>query len=274
MDGRDPDGEVTEFRPWSTTERHAREVHDDIWPSLEGRRLDWRLAAIAAGAAVVLVAGWFAWQRADQATSTSALVAAPATAVSSTSTTAMVEDPAQAAPGAASTASVIEAPALLTEADLMSGADPHVEAATLAAAEEAVVTHFTTDPTAGSGGPGYVEWARATNVERDSGLTMVTVRFSTVVLSETPWRLPVRTVELALRSDQGTWIVVGLPRLLTEAAALGWEPEAVVEPPDDVRAGFEASGWTVLGGIERPSGWEVVVEDPTGAALLVPADPS
>ena len=249
MDGKEPDGELAEFRPWS---------HFESAPAR-----DWRPAVAAGIVVVVLGGGWLA-QRAFQpdevASDPIPIVATTVGPPVVAEATPLVELP------------ETDRPALLSEADLMAEISGATDLAILALAEEVVIEHFTSGPGSDAEPPGYVEWAHAIEVRVGDGDWTVAVRFSAVALSETPWRLPVRMVEVVLRPDGMGWRVEGFPRLVDDPAVVRWEPPELTEVPAGVRAEFEDAGWTVMGGVERDDGWDVAVADPTGAVVLVFAE--
>lgn len=250
MDGTQPDGEVTEFRPWS-------------YPDSPPER-DWRAWA-AAGAALLILGGGGLYWRASltdrMTTDPTPIVATP-----SVPTTVPLSPVTTGGPEGSRAA---DPPALLSEADLRATGSGPTDLAIMAVAEEAVMAHFTSASSGDDEVPGYVEWARAIDFRADEGGSTIAVRFSVVALSDTPWRLPVRTVEVEVQRDEGTWTVQGLPRLVDDAPELRWETPELSEVPAEVRARFEEAGWTIRGGVEQTDGWDVVVADATGAAMVV-----
>ncbi len=208
MDGIDPDGELTEFRPWTHFEG-------------PGER-QWRPIALAAVVVALAALGWSVWRSAPGPSE----VASPDAAVTPNAIVPSAEPPVPttAVPETTSLPEVIatesQTSSLLSEADLMASAGDTSDLAILALAEEAVIAHFTTAADGELSSSSYVEWARAVAFEKQGETATVAVRFSVVALSDPSWRLPVRTVELTMRPagddplDQ--WVVEGPPRLLDE----------------------------------------------------------
>lgn len=272
LDGQDPDGELIDFQPWSQFESAATR--------------DWQRSAApaVAVAVVVLAAGWFAWR------STHAPTAGVSPAASQEADVAARDESAVPAeslasgrtpePGGTTVPETIipaggvipsEAVPLLSEADLMAGPGDQPNLAVVSAAEEAVFQHFTTRALdeRDSGPPGYVEWARVVDLRSFPDEFIVSVRFSVIASAEDPWRLPIRTVELTMRPEDGGWSVVGLPRLLRDPSQVQWAIPELVEVPQAVREPFEHAGWSVVGGVRGEDGWQVAVADPTGATMMI-----
>jgi hypothetical protein len=265
------------------------EVYERIpWETLEEKKPDRQWIVLAAAGAVVLGALAFTWtsSRAVPAPVTTAAAPPPVS-------TAPVAAVPPAAPVAPATSVAPQAPVLTAEADLYAVHPERAIDRAIAHAEWFAAEYLTVDgseasratlsallpggvplPVAPEGSRVFVEWVRAMSVEEAGELAFrVTVLARTLAAAagedyvrQAPLRLEV-DVSVANAAPQVTMAPVVAPASPGEAHQL-----QMSEVPEDVGAtALQASGGTeVVGGVQEPDGWRVIVIAPGADGVARP----
>lgn len=253
------DGERVEFVPWDQLRRGPGQSLT-VQPRLAG--------VVVAAAAVVLVVAWLALGHGSGLGSESRALSVPEVVV----TTLFEAEPADPAP-------TVPSPVGYAEADLRAtGPSSGREFAAGVAAE------FLRDYLSGGrpelhpyGGPVaavYVEWITLLTIEESGGVDrwMVTMRVGLLELGTEPNRLPPSEYTVEVSTAEGT-TYVGLPVRSDgsgEALAVVVDQHPLVDLPADL---LEISplrpGDEVVGAWEDEMGWNVVVRDERGFALVL-----